>query len=114
MTQKRILRFPSLGSSKADHEEGPLGLVTHQLTETGTVCCLPSLFPSLYLLRLLRSLQGDVLAGDGFLLGLLKLGEVLSICLVGEWLREMERHEVLYGDDDLLLQGDIELLKLSG
>ena len=42
----------------------------------------PFLSPDLR--QLLRSLQGELLADDGFLLVLLELGGVLYLCLVGE------------------------------
>ena len=72
----------------------------------------PSL--SLGLSWLLRSLQGDLLAGDGFLLGNLKLGEVPSLCLVGECsVRWDVEKSLIEGEDDLLLLSDLELQELS-
>ena len=71
-------------------------------------------FLSLVLRRLLKSWQGDLLDGVGDLLGLLERGGVISLCLDVKQLCEMGRCEVLQGDEDLLLLGDLELLELSG
>ena len=48
------------------------------------------------------------------MLALLEPTSNLSLCLVGERLGEMGHCEVLEGDDDLILLGDLDPLELSG
>ena len=48
------------------------------------------------------------------MLGLLERTGDLSLCLVGQRIGEMGHCEVLEGDDDLILLGDLDPLELSG